>query len=100
MHCFIEADNGSEPDWQIQEKIERYLSYHRKTQKLFRVLFIAPSPKRISELLRASQRAMPQEAARMFLFTTLPEFEQDCFGPVCSVCYGDIAVSLAPVVAK
>lgn len=100
LHCFIEADNGSEPDWQIQEKVERYLSYHRKTQKLFRVLFVAPTPKRVSELLRASQRAMPKEAARMFLFATLPEFKQDCFGQICFVCHDDKVTTIAPLVTK
>src|SRR5215213_19903 len=30
LHCFIEADNGTEPEWQIREKTSRYWSYYQQ----------------------------------------------------------------------
>jgi len=100
LHCFIEADNSSEPDWQIREKIERYVSHHRATQKVFRVLFAAPDQKRVNELLRASKRVISEDVSRMFLFATLPDFRRDCFGQICSICHDEKPISLVPNAVK
>jgi hypothetical protein len=100
LHCFIEADNSSEPDWQIREKVERYLSHQYGTQNVFRVLFVAPDSRRVKDLLRASQRAIPNNVSRVFLFTALPDFKKDCVGRICSICHDDNAVSLVPSEAR
>jgi hypothetical protein len=94
--CFIEADNGSEPEWQIREKTSRYLSYYQQHKQPFRVLFVAPDKKRAQELVRIAQRSIPQEVARMFLFASIQEFKVDPFGPICSICHDKKPVSLFP----
>lgn len=96
LHCFIEADNGSEPDWQIREKTSRYFSYYEKHKKPFRVLFVAPDEKRTQDLVRVARRSVPEAISRMFLFADIEKFKADPLGPICSVCHGQTAVSLLP----
>lgn len=97
LHCYIEADAGSEPDWQIREKAERYMSYYSKHKVPFRVLFIAPDERRTQELVRAAQRSVSKEGSRMFLFASIEQFKTEPFGPICSVCHNEKPVSLLPV---
>ncbi len=96
LHCFIEADNGSEPDWQIREKTSRYLSYYEKHKKPFRVLFVATDEKRTQELVRVARRSVPEAISRMFLFADIEKFKADPLGPICSVCHNEKPVSLIP----
>jgi len=96
LHCYIEADTGSEPDWQIREKTERYLSYYSKHKKPFRVLFIASNKRRTHELMRIAQRSISKEASKMFLFAGIEKFKTEPFGLICSVCYSEKPISLLP----
>jgi hypothetical protein len=96
LHCYIEADTGSEPDWQIRTKTDRYLSYYGKHKKPFRVLFIAPNERRTHELVRVAQRSVPQEVCRMFLFASIEKFKVEPFGAICSVCHYETPVYLIP----
>jgi len=70
----FEADNDSEPDWQIRDKILRYLKYYDQSGKLFRVLFVAANSERVRELLRAARSSIPEEMHRMFLFASRQDF--------------------------
>lgn len=96
MHCYIEADTGSEPDWQIRKKTERYLFYYSKHKEPFRVLFIAPDERRTKELVRVAQRSVSKEVSRMFLFASIEKFKVEPFGVICSVCYNENLVCLVP----
>ncbi len=96
LHCYIEADNGSEPDWQIREKISRYLSYYNKQQKPFRVLFIAPDERRAQQLVRVAQRSVPKEASRMFLFSNIEKFKTEPSGTIYLICRQENPISLVP----
>jgi protein involved in plasmid replication-relaxation len=96
LHCFMEADNNSEPDWQIREKIERYLNHYRKIGKLFRVLFVTPDQRRVEQLLRASQRMIPKELSLMFLFASLTDLRRGCSAAVCFVCHETKLTSIIP----
>ena len=96
MHCFIEADTGSEPDWQIREKIERYTSYYNKHKMPFRVLFVAPDERRKQELVRVSERLVSKEVSRMFLFASIERFQTEPLGTICSICHGEVAIRLVP----
>ncbi len=99
LHCFIEADNSSEPDWQIREKIERYISYYSRHKKPFRVLFVAPDEQRRQELVKVSNRAVPKEVNKMFLFANNKNLKADPLAPICSICHGKHLISLLPVVS-
>lgn len=96
MHCFVEADTGSEPDWQIREKIERYTSYYSKHKKPFRVVFVAPDDRRLLELVRVSERSVSKETSRMFLFASIEKFETEPFGAICSICHNENFIRLIP----
>jgi hypothetical protein len=98
MRCFIEADTGSEPDWQIREKIERYTSYYNKIKSPFRVLFVAPDEQRKRELVRVSQRLVSKEASRMFLFASIERFKTEPLGAICSICHNENPICLVPTV--
>jgi len=96
LHCYIEADTGSEPDWQIREKTERYMSYYNKHKKPFRVLFIALDEKRVQELVRVARRSVPKEASRMFLFANIERFKTEPLGAVCSAYHQANPTCLVP----
>lgn len=96
LRCFVEVDNGTEPDWQIRDKVERCLSHHYQTKKLFRALFVANDKSRVSELLRACLRVIPKAAGRMFLFAALPDLSRNCFAPICFVCHDSTQTSILP----
>lgn len=98
MHCFVEADTGSEPDWQIREKIDRYTSYYNKHKMPFRVLFVAPDERRRQELVRVSERSVSKEVSRMYLFTSIEKFRMEPFSAICSICHSEKPICLIPAI--
>lgn len=98
IHCLIEADTGSEPDWQIRGKIERYQSFYSTHKRPFRVLFVAPDERRIRELVRVSERSVSKEASRMFLFASIEKFKAEPLGTICSICHSETPICLVPAI--
>ena len=99
LRCFIEADNASEPDWQIREKVERYIAYHQETRERFRTLFVAPDDRRSCDLLRAARRVVTPDTSRIFLFVGLGDYKRDCLGPVCRLADDQQLVPMVPIKA-
>lgn len=96
---FLEADTGSEPDWQIQEKIKRYLNTKGHVLFVVRVQdedtsqqSKAETDRRIQSLIRQAEKFLPSEQSqdftwKKFLFVSLDTLMRDPLGPVLEIAY-------------
>lgn len=109
---YLEVDTGSEPDWQIEERISRYLVHGVKGHILFVVNAQhedAPArsqeecDKRVSLLVRKAERFLAKDAPdtwKKFLFTTRGEMIQNASGAICRVAHDSNKYPIAPDLFK
>jgi hypothetical protein len=101
LRYFAEADNDTEKDWQIEERMQRYLDIYEKSLegKKPRVIFVAISASRMNKLLSIAQKKVPQAKTEIFLFTAIQQLKSDPLGSVCKVAHKNEQQSIIPSTA-
>ncbi len=88
---FIEADTGTQNHRTIALKLQTYLDYFDQQESPFRVIFATMSAARAKNLARMAETCIEPERGKVFLFSAIPDFIQNCFAPVCYLpCKSDL----------
>jgi len=96
---FIEADTGTQNHRTIALKLQTYLDYFDRHQAPFRVIFATPSQSRAKNLARMAQTCVESKRRKLYLFTPLELFLQNCLSPVCHMPHEAELFSILPGLA-
>lgn len=97
---YLEADTGTEPTWQLDDKFRRYFA---RRDERFVVLLIFPDEKRARTMARRAEKFLSSDKPstwKFFLCTTLEEIKSDPLGPICHYSYSSEKCPIVPKMIK
>jgi hypothetical protein len=96
---YLEYDTGTEPLWQIDERLVRYLALRRQSAEPFNVLFVALEKERAAKLARRAEKVLDRENPsrwKLFLFVSLQDILANTLGPICTIAYDEKTYPIIP----
>jgi Replication-relaxation/Transcriptional regulator, AbiEi antitoxin len=99
IRYYFELDTGTEPAWQVDDRLARYRALRREAAEPFNVLFVCLQKERVQWLASRAQKFVDRQdpaSWKLFLFTSLGELISDTQGAICAVAYVSNTYSIAP----
>lgn len=96
---YFELDTGTEPVWQVNDKLARYHTLRRQATEPFNVLFVCLQKERMQRLAVWAQKFVDKHNPstwKLFLFTSLEELLTNVQGTICAVAYETHTHPIAP----
>jgi hypothetical protein len=96
---YVELDTGTEPVWQIDDKLARYRALRSQAAEPFNVLFVCLDKERVQQLATRAHRFVDKQNSagwKLFLFTSLNELVTNPKESICTVAYDSNTHPIAP----
>lgn len=96
---YFELDTGTEPAWQIDDKLARYRALRGQVAEPFNVLFVCLDKERDQRLATRAQKFVDKQNSadwKLFLFTSLEELLTNTQEAICAIAYGSNTYPIAP----